>query len=59
MFAVTLYDIEYKPTKEDPDVRIKAVTKLDGTMYYEIILVYANDVLHMSQNKEPVMKTLG
>ena len=59
MFAATLQDMGYKSTKADPDVWIKPAAKPDGTEYYEMILVYVDDVLHISHDTEPVMKTLG
>ena len=59
MFVATLHDMEYKPIKADPDVWIKPATKPDGTMSYETVLVYVDDILHVSHSTEPVMKTLG
>ena len=59
MFAATLQYMGYKSTKADPDVWIKPAAKPDGTKYYEMILVYVDDVLHISHDTEPVMKTLG
>lgn len=40
--AETLYDLGY--TKADPDVWIRPAMKADGSKYYEMVLVYVDDI---------------
>jgi hypothetical protein len=54
--AETLYDLSYTPTKADPDVWIRPATKKDGFKYYEMLLVYVDDVLCISHDAEATMK---
>ena len=53
--AETLYDLGYTSTKADPDVWIRPVTKPDGFKYYEMLLVYVDDVLCISHDAEATM----
>ena len=48
----TLYDLSYTSTKADPDVWIRPAIKPDGFKYYEMLLVYVDDVLCISHNAE-------
>jgi hypothetical protein len=50
-----LYDLNYLPTKGNPDVWIRAATKPDGFMYYEMVLVYVDDILCVSHNPKATM----
>ena len=50
MLAQTLMDLGYKSTKADPDVWIRPQTKPNGFEYYEMILVYVDDILHISHD---------
>ena len=59
MFVDTLNDMEYVPTKTDPDVWLKPVVKPNGTEYYKIMLLYAYNVIHLSHDIAPAMETLG
>jgi hypothetical protein len=45
-----------KPTKGDPDVWIRPAVKGDGYEYYEMVLVYVNDIFAISNDP---MKTLN
>jgi hypothetical protein len=58
MFAETLKDMGFVSTKADPDVYIKPATKDCGFEYYEMILVYVDDVLHCSHDITKVEKHL-
>jgi len=49
----------YRPTQADPDVWIKRASKQDGTQYYKLMLVYADDVLHIAKKPEGDMLRLG
>ena len=42
--AETLYDLNYSPSKADPDVWIRPAVKPNGFEYYEMTLVYVDDV---------------
>ena len=54
MFAQTIKDMGFTSTKADPDVYIRAATKECGFEYYEMILVYVDDVLHCSHDTNRV-----
>jgi hypothetical protein len=54
--AETLYELNYIPTKADPDVWIRPAIKPDGFEYYEMVLVYVDDVLCISHDPEATMK---
>ena len=59
MLAQTLMDLGYKSSRADPDVWIRPQTKPNGFEYYEMILVYVDDILHLSHNIKPTMEALG
>ena len=48
--AQTLTQLEFKPTCGDSDVYIKPQSKPDGTRYYEMLLVYVDDILVLSHD---------
>ena len=48
MLAKTIYNVGYRPTKADPDVWIRPAVKPDGFEYYELVLVYVDDVISIS-----------
>ena len=54
--AETLYDLNYQPTKGDPDVWIRPATKPDGFEYYEMTLVYVDDILCISAEPKATME---
>jgi hypothetical protein len=54
--AETLYDLNYQPTKGDPDVWIRPAIKSNGFEYYEMVLVYVDDILCISEQPELTMK---
>ena len=54
--AETLYDLNYKPTKADPDVWIRPAVKPDGFEYYEMLLIYVDDVLCLSHDPAATME---
>jgi hypothetical protein len=53
--AGVLHDLDYRPSKADPDVWLKPAVKPDGFKYYEMVLCYVDDVLVVSH--EP-MRTI-
>jgi len=56
LLAETLYDLNYRPTKADPDVWLQPAVKPDGFEYYELVLCYVDDVLCMSHDAMNTMK---
>ena len=46
--AGVLNDMNFRPSLADPDVWLRAATKPDGFTYYEIVLVYVDDVMVIS-----------
>ena len=54
----TLHDIGFKPTKADPDVRICAAVKPDGSKYYEYIMCYVDDILSVSLDMKSILQSL-
>ena len=59
MLAQTLIDLGYQSSKADPDVWIRPQTKPNGFEYYEMVLVYVDDILHLSHNTKPTIDALG
>ena len=45
----------YKPSQADQDVWLRPATTEDGHEYYEYILVYVDDLLHVSHNPDESM----
>ena len=54
-FAQALAQLEFQPTQGDPDIYIKPQTKPDGTRYYEMLLVYVDDILVLSHDTKPII----
>ena len=59
MLDQTLRDLGYVSSKADPDVWLKDETKPDGTEYYEYVLVYVDDVLHLHHDPKTFMNRLA
>ena len=55
----TLNSISYRSTESDPDVRIKMSTVDNGTSDYKYVLVYVNDVLHLTKDAQEDMLKLN
>ncbi len=53
--AETLYDLSYLPTKADPDIWIRPAVKANGFEYYEITLVYVDDIMCISHDPKATM----
>jgi hypothetical protein len=53
--AETLYDLSYLPTKADPDVWIRPAVKENGFEYYEMTLVYVDDIMCISHDPKATM----
>ena len=58
MLAQSLTDIGYTSTRADLDVWIWPAFKPDGFEYYEMVLVYVDNILHLSHNTNPTMEAL-
>ena len=56
--AETLYDLSYIPTKGDPDVWIRPAVKPDGFEYYEMTLVYVDDIMCISHDPRATMESI-
>ena len=53
--AETLYDLSYLPSKADPDVWIRPALKENGFEYYEMTLVYVDDIMCISHDPKATM----
>ena len=47
--------LEFKPTQGDGGVYIKPQTKPNGDRYYEMLLVYVDDILIISHDTKPII----
>ena len=56
--AETLCELDYTPTKDDPDVWLRKAVKDDGFQYYEMVLCYVDDVLFISEESMKTMKVI-
>ena len=56
--AQSFTDIGYTITRADPDVWIRPAFKPDGFEYYEMVLVYVDDILQLSHDTTPTMEAL-
>ena len=54
-FAQALTMLGFRSTRRDSDVYIPVQTKPDGTDYYEMLLVYVDDILMLSHDTKPIM----
>jgi hypothetical protein len=58
LLSETLRDLGYVATKADPDVYIRPATRDDGFQYYEMVLTYVDDILHLSHNPPVTIEML-
>ena len=54
--AETLRDLNFVPSRADPDVWMSPAVKPDGFKYWEYILCYVDDVLAISHQSKHVLK---
>jgi len=59
MLAGTLHDMKFQSSRADPDVWIRSAVKNDGMLYYEMILVYVDDMLLLSEDSKRLIKEFG
>ena len=57
--AQSMHDLDFVPSKGDPDVWMRPATKPDGYKYYEYILIYVDDILCLSHQADKIMDTIG
>lgn len=57
--ANTLVDLGFTSTQADPDVWRRAAKKDDGTEYYELCLVYVDDILMVSHDPKTPLLQIG
>jgi len=56
---LSLTELGYESTKADPDVWIRAAVKPDGFEYYEMLLVYVDDILVIAFDPKLTMDAIG
>ena len=56
LLAEVLYDLNYRPSKADPDVYMRPAVKENGFKYYKYVLTYVDDVLCLSHDPMSTMK---
>lgn len=59
MLAESLLDMDFQPTRADPDVYRRLAQKPDGTEYYELLLVYVDDIMVVSHDPDSTIKRIG
>ena len=52
-------ELNFKPTRADPDVYIREAVSPDGMEYYEMVLVYVDDILAISCDAKTIIKRIG
>mgnify|MGYP003321204368 FL=1 len=57
--AGTLQEMKFVSTRADADVYRRPATRPDGTEYYELLLVYVDDILLISHDPKPTLTKLG
>ena len=55
----TLIELGFEETLADPDVWRRPATRENGTEYYELCLVYVDDILLVSHNPRPSLLQIG
>ena len=50
-----MVQLDFKSTRADPDVWIRAAVRPDGGKYYEMIFAYVDDILALSHNETKVI----
>jgi hypothetical protein len=59
MLSGTLRDLGFQNTRVDPDVWRRPATKPDDTQYYELLLVYVDDILLASHYPRITLTAIG
>ena len=58
-FAMSLHDMGFTSTRSVPDVWIRRATHRGGYDYYEMIFVYVDDILVISDNPVEIMTAIS
>ena len=58
MLADTIWAMQYRPSKADPDVWLRPAMMTDGREYYEMILCYVDDAISLSNKSCQVVQTV-
>jgi len=56
--AQKLIDMGYVSTKADPDVWLRPAVRNDGHLYYEMLLIYVDDILCVSHQPQRTMEQI-
>ena len=56
--AATLIDMGFEETKADPNVWRREARKGSGDIYYELLLIYVDDILCISHDPRPILDTI-
>jgi hypothetical protein len=59
MLSQTMHDMKYERCKADHDVWLRPAVKPDGFAYYEYVLIFVDDILHLLHNPGDTMGTLA
>jgi len=57
--AETLQDLYFRSTKADPDMWLREAKTEDGREYYEMVMVYVDDVCVMGESPGETMDAIG
>ena len=57
--AELLRDMKFTDTKADPDVWRRSAVKVNGEQYYELILIYVDDILIISHEPSKIMTKIN
>jgi hypothetical protein len=58
MLAETIRNLGFESTRADPDVWRRPATRSDGTKYYELLLVYVDDILAISTGPREIIQNI-
>jgi hypothetical protein len=59
MLSQSMTDLGYTRCKASHDVWMQPAVNPDGFEYYEYVLIFVDDLLHLSYDTGPTMKTLA
>ena len=51
--------LDFELCPSDPDVWMRPSKKSDGSKYYDYVLLYTDDLLCISENKEDILRDIG